>query len=177
MHVCFRESSSIYISKYLMDEGAKLHIYDPKVLKEQIIQDLSQPSISGDSPERGKCVEQIKLCFRSLWMIGEKDSAVSCWTSCLGMRDKVYCVCVFLSNLTLILSAVCDLVTVTSDPYEACESAHALVICTEWDMFKVHATITKKPTPHVVQIVPNRCCLFVLGLWLKQTLTIYLQQM
>ncbi|KAK7929446.1 hypothetical protein WMY93_005841 [Mugilogobius chulae] len=24
----------------------------------------------------------------------------------------------------------------TSDPYEACQSAHALVICTEWDMFK-----------------------------------------
>uniref|UniRef100_A0A8C2GZR3 UDP-glucose 6-dehydrogenase n=1 Tax=Cyprinus carpio TaxID=7962 RepID=A0A8C2GZR3_CYPCA len=78
-----RESSSIYISKYLMDEGAKLHIYDPKVLKEQIIQDLSQPSISGDNPER-----------------------------------------------------VSDLVTVSSDPYDACESAHALVICTEWDMFK-----------------------------------------
>lgn len=48
-----RESSSIYISKYLMDEGAKLFIYDPKVLKEQIIQDLSQPSISEDNPERG----------------------------------------------------------------------------------------------------------------------------
>ncbi|XP_016102754.1 UDP-glucose 6-dehydrogenase-like isoform X1 [Sinocyclocheilus grahami] len=61
-----------------MDEGAKLHIYDPKVLKEPIIQDLSQPSISGDNPER-----------------------------------------------------VSDLVTVSS-----CESAHALVICTEWDMFK-----------------------------------------
>uniref|UniRef100_A0A8B9H3C5 UDP-glucose 6-dehydrogenase n=1 Tax=Astyanax mexicanus TaxID=7994 RepID=A0A8B9H3C5_ASTMX len=28
------------------------------------------------------------------------------------------------------------LVTVTTDPYEACKSAHALVICTEWDMFK-----------------------------------------
>ncbi|KAG7249973.1 hypothetical protein CRUP_005251, partial [Coryphaenoides rupestris] len=50
--------TSIYISKYLMDEGAKLHIYDPK------------------------------------------------------------------------------LVTVTKDPYEACQGAHALVICTEWDMFR-----------------------------------------
>uniref|UniRef100_A0A3Q1EPS5 UDP-glucose 6-dehydrogenase n=1 Tax=Acanthochromis polyacanthus TaxID=80966 RepID=A0A3Q1EPS5_9TELE len=78
-----RESSSIYISKYLMDEGAKLFIYDPKVLKEQIIHDLSQPNISEDNPER-----------------------------------------------------VSELVTVTSDPYEACQSAHALVICTEWDMFK-----------------------------------------
>ncbi len=45
--------------------------------------------------------------------------------------------------MTLILSAVSDLVTVTSDPYEACESAHALVICTEWDMFKVHGTHKK----------------------------------
>ncbi|KAL4640343.1 hypothetical protein GN956_G12293 [Arapaima gigas] len=78
-----RESSSIHISKYLMDEGAKLYIYDPKVLKEQIIQDLSQPSISENDPER-----------------------------------------------------VSDLVTVTNDPYEACKGAHALVICTEWDMFK-----------------------------------------
>ncbi|XP_028657797.1 UDP-glucose 6-dehydrogenase [Erpetoichthys calabaricus] len=77
-----RESSSIYISKYLMDEGAKLQIYDPKVLKEQIIQDLSHPNISEDNPER-----------------------------------------------------VSQLVTVTNDPYEACDGAHALVICTEWDMF------------------------------------------
>uniref|UniRef100_A0A3B5M4G1 UDP-glucose 6-dehydrogenase n=1 Tax=Xiphophorus couchianus TaxID=32473 RepID=A0A3B5M4G1_9TELE len=78
-----RESSSIYISKYLMDEGAKLFIYDPKVLKQQIVYDLSQPSISEDNPER-----------------------------------------------------VSELVTITSDPYEACQSAHALVICTEWDMFR-----------------------------------------
>lgn len=53
---CCRESSSIYISKYLMDEGAKLFIYDPKVLKEQIIYDLSQPNISEDNPERGASV-------------------------------------------------------------------------------------------------------------------------
>lgn len=32
---------------------------------------------------------------------------------------------------------VLELVTVTTDPYEACQGAHALVICTEWDMFKV----------------------------------------
>lgn len=40
-----------------------------------------------------------------------------------------FCCCFF--------SSVSELVTVTSDPYEACQSAHALVICTEWDMFKV----------------------------------------
>ncbi|KAK6475873.1 UDP-glucose 6-dehydrogenase-like [Huso huso] len=78
-----RESSSIYISKYLMDEGARLHVYDPKVKKEQIIQDLSHPTISEDDPDR-----------------------------------------------------VSRLVTISTDPYEACENAHAIVICTEWDMFK-----------------------------------------
>ncbi|KAJ8348318.1 hypothetical protein SKAU_G00269070 [Synaphobranchus kaupii] len=74
-----RESSTIYISGYLMDEGARLHIYDPKVKKEQIVQDLSH----GEDPSR-----------------------------------------------------VSRLVTVCTDPYDACEDAHAIVICTEWDMFK-----------------------------------------
>lgn len=32
---------------------------------------------------------------------------------------------------------VSRLVTISEDPYEACDGAHALVICTEWDMFKV----------------------------------------
>ncbi|KAJ3615315.1 hypothetical protein NHX12_018883 [Muraenolepis orangiensis] len=33
-------------------------------------------------------------------------------------------------------SSISELVTVTKDPYDACQSAHALVICTEWDMFR-----------------------------------------
>lgn len=32
---------------------------------------------------------------------------------------------------------VSRLVTISKDPYEACDGAHAVVICTEWDMFKV----------------------------------------
>ena len=47
-----RESSSIYISKYLMDEGAHLHIYDPKVPREQIVVDLSHPGVSADDQGR-----------------------------------------------------------------------------------------------------------------------------
>lgn len=50
----FRESSSIYISKYLMDEGAHLHIYDPKVPREQIVVDLSHPGVSQD--DQGKAL-------------------------------------------------------------------------------------------------------------------------
>ena len=54
-----RESSSIYISKYLMDEGAKLHIYDPKVPKEQIILDLSHPGVSEDNQGKNTHVKLI----------------------------------------------------------------------------------------------------------------------
>lgn len=39
----------------------------------------------------------------------------------------------YLSSVT-----VSRLVTISKDPYEACDGAHALVICTEWDMFKVN---------------------------------------
>lgn len=35
-----RESPSIYVGKHLLDEGARLAIYDPKVQKEQVFEDL-----------------------------------------------------------------------------------------------------------------------------------------
>ncbi|ELU00048.1 hypothetical protein CAPTEDRAFT_153442 [Capitella teleta] len=79
-----RESATIYICKYLMDEGAKIAIYDPKVEEEQIIADLTHPSIS-DDPKKVK-----------------------------------------------------DLVTICTDPYEAADKAHAVVICTEWDEFMTY---------------------------------------
>jgi len=76
-----RESSAIYLSKYLMDEGAHLVIYDPKVPHEQIHRDLKHPTIT-ECPER-----------------------------------------------------VDELITITTDPYEACDCSHAIVVCTEWDEF------------------------------------------
>lgn len=47
-----RESAAIYIAKHLLDEGARLSIYDPKVTEQQIRMELSQPSISPDDPDR-----------------------------------------------------------------------------------------------------------------------------
>jgi len=76
-----RESPTIYVSKYLLDEGAMLHIYDPKVPHKQIKMDLSCKTIS--DPETV-----------------EKH--------------------VFLHE----------------DVYAACDQAHAVVVCTEWDEFK-----------------------------------------
>uniref|UniRef100_A0AAQ5Z149 UDP-glucose 6-dehydrogenase n=1 Tax=Amphiprion ocellaris TaxID=80972 RepID=A0AAQ5Z149_AMPOC len=86
-----RESSSIYISKYLMDEGAKLFIYDPKVLKEQIIHDLSQPNISEDNPERG-----VHISFSEKLLLFEGMCEHKCYTNTSLMPpqeldyDKIY---------------------------------------------------------------------------------------
>jgi len=41
-----RESPSIYVCKYLLEEKAKLAIFDPKVSKEQIHLELNEPGIS-----------------------------------------------------------------------------------------------------------------------------------
>ncbi|XP_062594063.1 UDP-glucose 6-dehydrogenase-like, partial [Saccostrea cucullata] len=46
-----RESAAIYICKYLMDEGANLRIYDPKVTEKKIFGELTNPMMCED-PER-----------------------------------------------------------------------------------------------------------------------------
>lgn len=48
-----RESPAISVCKTLLDEGAKLNIYDPKVEKSQIITDLTSAYVT-DSPEKVK---------------------------------------------------------------------------------------------------------------------------
>jgi UDPglucose 6-dehydrogenase len=41
-----RESAAIYVSKFLLDEGARLCIYDPKVELEQLYFELSNPQLN-----------------------------------------------------------------------------------------------------------------------------------
>ncbi|XP_053623088.1 UDP-glucose 6-dehydrogenase [Plodia interpunctella] len=48
-----RESPAICVASTLLDEGAKLHIYDPKVEHEQILYELTNPYVTPD-PERVK---------------------------------------------------------------------------------------------------------------------------
>ncbi|BFZ24398.1 hypothetical protein BsWGS_27437 [Bradybaena similaris] len=54
-----RESSAIYVSKYLMEEGAELRIYDPKVPSDQIIRDLSSADVT-EQPE--KVPDLVTIC-------------------------------------------------------------------------------------------------------------------
>lgn len=53
-----RETPAITVCKTLLDEGAQLNIYDPKVEPEQIMGDLTHPKIA-ESPEHVKKAVQI----------------------------------------------------------------------------------------------------------------------
>lgn len=53
-----RETAAITVCKTLLEEGAKLDIYDPKVEPEQIIDDLTHPSVT-ESPEDVRKAVQI----------------------------------------------------------------------------------------------------------------------
>ncbi|KAH9519864.1 hypothetical protein Btru_071102 [Bulinus truncatus] len=52
-----RESAAIYVSQYLLEEGANIRIYDPKVPEDQIINDLTEVM---DEPEKVK--ELVSIC-------------------------------------------------------------------------------------------------------------------
>lgn len=91
-----RESSSIYISKYLMDEGAKLHIYDPKVPKEQIIFDLSHLGVSEDNQGKNSHMKIIHLflplfsIYTGLFKFIFSMISLCCWLhleSCYSSED------------------------------------------------------------------------------------------
>lgn len=60
-----RESSAIYLSKYLMDEGAELVIYDPKVPEEQIYRDLKHPTIHDCPKKVSELVEIVKDPYKA----------------------------------------------------------------------------------------------------------------
>ncbi|XP_052281958.1 UDP-glucose 6-dehydrogenase-like isoform X2 [Dreissena polymorpha] len=67
-----RESAAIYMTKYLMEEGAHIRIYDPKVEIEQIFSELNNPAIC-DSPEQ---VRQLVTVCCNPYMAAEGASAV-----------------------------------------------------------------------------------------------------
>lgn len=79
-----RETAAAYVAKYLLEERADVHVYDPKVKSEQMFEELD-------------------------YACGVNETSIP--------------------ELKRIL-------TLDSDPYEACKGAHAIAVMTEWDCFK-----------------------------------------
>ncbi|XP_063910904.1 UDP-glucose 6-dehydrogenase isoform X1 [Zophobas morio] len=67
-----RETPAIHVAKTLLDEGATLKIYDPKVEEEQIYYDLTHPSVC-ESPEKVKSAITI---YHDAYSACEKSHAI-----------------------------------------------------------------------------------------------------
>jgi len=132
-----RESPAIYISKHILDEGASLSIYDPKVSSDQIKMDLSQ-----DSEWHSHSAANGHDSLPSNGAINTSNGGSpplrfvvnSCENDDSSRRRR---------------TGDERLVVIESDPYEAARGAHALVVCTRWDEFadydysKIYDVMTK----------------------------------
>ncbi|KAF8770574.1 UDP-glucose 6-dehydrogenase-like [Argiope bruennichi] len=67
-----RESPAIYVCKHLLEEGANLHIYDPKVHEQQILLDLTYSEGIEDSYK----VEEQVLTFSSPYLAAQNTHAI-----------------------------------------------------------------------------------------------------
>ena len=107
-----RESAAIYVAWELLQDKAEIHIYDPKVTKEQIIRDLkylaqSQSATYGDWYQDNPFIAS--------------EAKQSDETSIQSFNP-------------LILQSV----HVHTDAYAAMADAHAIAILTEWEEFKTY---------------------------------------
>ncbi|CAH1955916.1 unnamed protein product [Acanthoscelides obtectus] len=85
-----RESPAIYVVKTLLDEGASLKIYDPKVLESQIIEDLTYPAIC-ESPE--EVMKNVMICKDAYSAAKECHAIVICteWDEFTALDyNKIY---------------------------------------------------------------------------------------
>ena len=112
-----RESASICVSKYLLDDGANLAIYDPKVDPGQIKQDLNEIQ------KGSMVVTVVSSKTDEKTSTSPRDHGSSSSSSGHGSPPLPY-------------GCQQKIVQVADSVFEAAEKAHALVICTEWDEFK-----------------------------------------
>merc|ERR1719151_382941 len=75
-----RESAAIYIARHLLDEGAHLDIYDPKVSEQQVRMELAGVS---EDPAR---VERLVTCHTDPYSAAVAAHAVVICTECMSSR-------------------------------------------------------------------------------------------
>ena len=85
-----RESPAIYISKQLLDEGALLSIYDPKVKREQIFQDLRDVSVKTDEARVDKLVTVCSNAYEAT-QGAHAVAILTEWDEFKGEINNFYC--------------------------------------------------------------------------------------
>lgn len=74
-----RESASIYVCKYLLEEHANVVIYDPEVTEDQIISDLVSPDVHGNlSHELAHVKKNVTIAKSALDAAQKADAVIIC---------------------------------------------------------------------------------------------------
>lgn len=81
-----RESASITVCKYLLEEGAKLSIYDPQVEIDQILLELQCPSVCADP----KQVSDLVTIFKDPYEAADKAHCIVICTEWDEFKDYDY---------------------------------------------------------------------------------------
>lgn len=115
-----RESPAIYVCQHLLDDGANLAVYDPKVTVDQIGYELNQV-------QKGKMSIITTSNDAFALEMGLPGSAHNQQSSSDSSGQ---------GSPKLPFGCQQRLVQVAETAYEAAKDAHAIVVCTEWDEFK-----------------------------------------
>ncbi|RKP08122.1 UDP-glucose/GDP-mannose dehydrogenase family, NAD binding domain-containing protein [Thamnocephalis sphaerospora] len=70
-----RESAAITVAKSLLQEGAKLHVYDPKVSRTRVMLDLAEPGVQSNEAKLG---ETVAVCTDIYEAAANADAVVVC---------------------------------------------------------------------------------------------------
>jgi UDP-glucose 6-dehydrogenase len=124
-------------SKQLLDEGATLTIYDPRVSYEQIVDDLKDPAtdvhlITCENDERSINKQNAVLNIYN----GNSSHQNLLMTSTGNGTKKSVSPSIHRRPRQMEDYNTKTTVEVACDAYEAAKGAHAIVVCTEWDEFK-----------------------------------------
>ncbi|GIW97740.1 MAG: UDP-glucose 6-dehydrogenase [Pirellulaceae bacterium] len=78
-----RESAAIYVCRDLLEERARLHIYDPRVSKDQIIRDLQQVMLTQDGelpPKKAELIDNNVVVEPDCYAAAEQAHAIAVLT-------------------------------------------------------------------------------------------------
>jgi len=125
-----RESPAIYVAKYLLDEGANLAIYDPKVPHSQIVNDLEEHSSHVRVVTSMNDEDLVSLAKHNPTPdLGSRSGSGDWSASSSPPKERR-------RPLMTNGSSIASMAEIVNCPYAAAEKSHAIVVCTEWDEFR-----------------------------------------
>ncbi|XP_071538729.1 UDP-glucose 6-dehydrogenase isoform X2 [Panulirus ornatus] len=146
-----RESPAIYVCSHLLEEGAQLNIYDPKLVNGRPVRGPLQVLIDLWDKES---YDEVRTTFGYVLDLDKLQSTCELAREELHKTQEVESKQIQCDLTSVAVTSeperVQQLINIYSDPYDAVTDAHAIVVLTEWDEFKKYdykkmLSVMKKP--------------------------------